>query len=225
MSLSIVFKDINDFEHSTEYYNYLDNLLSVSNNKLNILIEECIDGYTYNCAKLLYFLYKDKYVCGKLKTKLWFCFNGLKWQQTELGPYKELSTNILYLFERYKYLQEKENNDSNNETNSFEKINNLILKLKNVNYKENVCKECLYLFYSEDFISQLDKKYNLICFNNGVLDIKNKTFRNGFKDDYISLSIDKEYNQNNIENINSTIEKFVAFRQKILNKRKPIYLF
>ena len=119
----------------------------------------------------------------------------------------------------------KENNDSNNETNSFEKINNLILKLKNVNYKENVCKECLYLFYSEDFISQLDKKYNLICFNNGVLDIKNKTFRNGFKDDYISLSIDKEYNQNNIENINSTIEKFVAFRQKILNKRKPIYLF
>lgn len=238
------FKDIDDFTNTNEYYIYLDNLIIESikyEKKLIHLLDECIDGYTYNCARLIFYLYKNKYVCGKLKNKLWFMFNKLKWQQTELGPYKELSTNILYLFERYKKIKEKEYNEIiNNKENYeninikseeeyfnvfFEKIDNLILKLKNVNFKENVCKECLYLFYDDTFIHKLDKKYNLICFSNGILDIRSKSFRLGQKDDYISLSIDINYEQSNIENINNTIEKFIEFRNKILIKRKPVYLF
>ena len=71
-------------------------------NKLFNLIEQSVNGYIYDVAKVVHYLYKDKYVCGKLKSKLWFHFQNHKWKETELGPYKEISTNVLNLFEEYK---------------------------------------------------------------------------------------------------------------------------
>lgn len=192
--------------------------MSLDDNKLLKLIEECINGYTYDVAKVVHYLYKDKYVCGKLKNKLWFHFENHKWKDTELGPYKELSTNILNLFEEY-----KNKLDDVNDKIIIDKTESLILKLKNVSFKENICRECLYLFYKPDFIYGLDREINLICFNNGVWDIQNKTFRNGEKEDYISLSIDMTYN--NSENIDIAINQFIDYRKKILNKRSPNYVF
>ena len=192
--------------------------MSLDDEKLYSLIEESINGYTYDIAKVVYYLYEDKYVCGRLKNKLWFHFVNHKWKETELGPYKELSTNILDLFEEFK-------NKLNPEENKglIEKTETIILKLKNVTFKENICKECLYLFYKPDFIHSLDRNINLICFRNGVWDISNKTFRKGEKEDYISLSIDVEYNNN--ADLDYSINQFIDYRKKILNKRSPNYVF
>lgn len=192
--------------------------MSLDDEKLYSLIEESINGYTYDIAKVVYYLYEDKYVCGRLKNKLWFHFVNHKWKETELGPYKELSTNILNLFEEFK-------NKLNPEENKvlIEKAETIILKLKNVTFKENICRECLYLFYKPDFIHSLDRNINLICFRNGVWDISNKTFRKGEKEDYISLSIDMEYNNN--ADLDYSINQFIDYRKKILNKRSPNYVF
>lgn len=192
--------------------------MSLDDKKLYSLIKESINGYTYDIAKVVYYLYEDKYVCGRLKNKLWFHFVNHKWKETELGPYKELSTNILDLFEEFK-------NKLNPEENKglIEKTETIILKLKNVTFKENICRECLYLFYKPDFIHSLDRNINLICFKNGVWDISNKTFRKGEKEDYISLSIDMEYNNN--ADLDYSINQFIDYRKKILNKRSPNYVF
>lgn len=192
--------------------------MSLDDEKLYSLIEESINGYTYDIAKVVYYLYEEKYVCGRLKNKLWFHFVNHKWKETELGPYKELSTNILNLFEEFK-------NKLNPEENKvlIEKTETIILKLKNVTFKENICRECLYLFYKPDFIHSLDRNINLICFRNGVWDISNKTFRKGEKEDYISLSIDMEYNNN--ADLDYSINQFIDYRKKILNKRSPNYVF
>lgn len=192
--------------------------MSLDDKKLYSLIKESINGYTYDIAKVVYYLYEDKYVCGRLKNKLWFHFVNHKWKETELGPYKELSTNILDLFEEFK-------NKLNPEENKglIEKTETIILKLKNVTFKENICRECLYLFYKPDFIHSLDRNINLICFKNGVWDISNKTFRKGEKKDYISLSIDMEYNNN--ADLDYSINQFIDYRKKILNKRSPNYVF
>lgn len=192
--------------------------MSLDDEKLYSLIEESINGYTYDIAKVVYYLYEDKYVCGRLKNKLWFHFVNHKWKETELGPYKELSTNILNLFEEFK---NKLNPDENKVL--IEKTETIILKLKNVTFKENICRECLYLFYKPDFIHSLDRNINLICFRNGVWDISNKTFRKGEKEDYISLSIDMEYNNN--ADLDYSINQFIDYRKKILNKRSPNYVF
>ena len=43
--------------------------------------------------------------------------------------------------------------------------------------KNNIMSEAADLFYVEDFYGMLDSNPNLICFKNGVVDIKNKVFR------------------------------------------------
>ena len=53
-----------------------------------------------------------------------------------------------------------------------------LIKLKDIPLKK-ICRECLYLFYKPSFIYRLDRNINLICFNNGVWNMQNKTFRNG----------------------------------------------
>lgn len=186
--------------------------------KLLTLIENGVNELnSYDIAKIVYYLYKDDYVCGKLKNKLWYHFEDHKWKQTELGPYKELSTNIVNLFEEY-----KKNNINNEQV--IDKVNAIVFKLKNVSFKESVCRECTYLFYDSDFIMNLDRNINLICFNNGVWDIRNKTFRDGVKDDKISLSIGRKYDDND-DKLDSIINQFIQFRKKILEKRSPNHIF
>jgi hypothetical protein len=187
--------------------------------KLLDLTENCLTNYSYDIAKLVYYLYKEKYVCGKLKNKLWYHFKNNKWQVTELGPYNEISNNIVKLFDKYKL----ESNNINNEER-INKIDILIMKLKNVSFKETICRECIYLFYDPDFIKKLDKKMNLVCFHNGVWDINNKILRPGLKNDYISLSIDADYNGEN-DNIDYIINQFIEFRKKIVAKRMPNHEF
>tara|TARA_B110000259_G_scaffold184335_1_gene231193 strand:+ start:568 stop:1149 length:582 start_codon:yes stop_codon:yes gene_type:complete len=182
---------------------------------LNLIVNGINSLNSYDIAKIVYYLYDTDYVCGKLKNKLWYHFEDDKWKQTELGPYKELSTNIVNLFEEYK----KQSTDD-----LIEKIDAIIFKLKNVSFKETVCRECAYLFYDPDFIMNLDRNINLICFNNGVWDIRNKTFREGVKADKISLSIGKNYDDTD-DKIDHIINQFIQFRRKILIKRSPNHIF
>ena len=181
------------------------------------LLENCLSNYSYDIAKLVYYLYKEEYVCGKLKNKLWYHFKENKWKVTELGPYNEISNNIVALFEKYKL-------DISHNEDTISKIDNLIIKLKNVSFKETICRECIYLFYDPDFIKKLDRKMNLVCFRNGVWDINNKVLRTGLKEDYISLSIDADYNGES-NNIDYIINQFIEFRKKIVIKRMPNHEF
>ena len=196
-------------------------MFNLNDNKLKNLLIQSLSGNSYDIAKIIYYLYKEDYVCGKLKSKLWFKFNNNKWKTTELGPYNELSNNIVQLY--VKYSETFENNKENEKI--IDQINNIIIKLKNVSFKETVCRECLYLFYDPDFITKLDRKIQLICFKNGIWDMNNKILRSGLKNDYISLSIDSNYNTNEIDNIDYIINQFLEFRKKILIKRSPNHEF
>jgi DNA gyrase/topoisomerase IV subunit A len=47
--------------------------------------------------------------------------------------------------------------------------------------------------------------------------VKKKTF--------VSLSIDIEYNQQNLDKIDQIINQFIHFRKKVLEKRLPNHIF
>jgi P4 family phage/plasmid primase-like protien len=47
-------------------------------------------------------------------------------------------------------------------------------------------REAMDIFYDGEFFKQIDTKKHLLCFNNGVVDFKNKVFRDGYPEDYIS---------------------------------------
>lgn len=66
-------------------------------------------------------------------------------------------------------------------------------KLKQTVHKNNIMKESRELFYDPLFYTKLDTENYFIGCVNGVIDFKNKVFRKGQHDDYISKSTNLEY--------------------------------
>lgn len=219
--------------------------------KLKELINLSINGALFDIATVIYHLFKDEYVSARLKNKLWFKFDGLRWKQIEEGPYYELSTSVLSYYEQYlkellreeyehiMFIKEKDS-DLNLETNSeleimkntlkniqtnLLKINTIMDKLKNVTFKEALCKECLYFFYDPDFIGKLDWKENLICFKDLLYDARTETIKIPEKTDMVSVYIDANYfipqNEEEMYKLKTIIEQFIHFRKNILKKRQP----
>lgn len=212
--------------------------------ELKELIEKSINGTLYDIAQVVYYLLKDDYVSARLKNKLWFKFDGNKWCQIEEGPYYELSTTIVSSYESYlKDLLCTEVTLKNNKAcdnletevkaiddqlkliqSDITKTSSIIDKLKNVNFKESLCKECLYLFYNRDFISELDKNEHLVVFKESVYDLKEKQLRNGEKSDKASIYIDAIYDDviENVDvNYDELVNNFIQFRKNLLKKRHP----
>ena len=56
-------------------------------------------------------------------------------------------------------------------------------------------KECMEVFYDETFAPKLNNNKYLIAFNNGVYDLKKKTFRDGIPEDFLSMKMAVDYNE------------------------------
>ena len=108
-------------------------------------------------------------------------------------------------------------------------IEKIIEKLKNVSSKESICKECLYLFYDDSFLHCLDTNPNLVCFQNGVVDLVNNKFRKGNSNDNLSIMIDMNFNvpvnEEEKNKFNEIFDKFHAYRKIIINKRRNRLVF
>jgi hypothetical protein len=209
----------------------------INNDKLRELLYLSTSMSLYDIAKVVHFCYKKHYIVGKIKNKLWYVFDGIKWKITEVGPYYRLSSEIVELYERIKQEEENKLNELNDgQQNEVEEcmkkiniFNNLIQKLKNVNTKEQICKECLYLFYDPDFMYRLDTNFNLICFENGVLNLETNKFGIGYPDQYLSIMINCDFsfpsNNNEKKELTNIFDLFKTFRLNILKKRKNKLIF
>ena len=72
-------------------------------------------------------------------------------------------------------------------------INSLIDRLKDAPFKKNVMSEAADMFQDELFLKKLDENRDLLGFENGIYDFTTNTFRDGKRDDYISLSTGINY--------------------------------
>ena len=214
-----------------------------------------LDGSLYDIAVVVHYLYHDTYKVTKIKTKSWYNFDGLKWKLSELGPYYKLSSDVVSIYEYFmkdeeqkkKILEDRllhteithvsENGINNDKVkNELKKkianilcFNKIIEKLKNVNTKETICKECVYLFYDPEFNNCLDINPDLICFQNGVLDLQKNKLRYGQRSDNISITVNAVFKQpkTNIEKqeFSKMLEDFQKFRKKIISKRQSRLVF
>lgn len=199
------------------------------------LVYKSLDDSMYSIALLVHYIYETKYKVAKIKSKCWFVFDGIKWKQTELGPYYELSIDIVNIYLHFLQREMKNVMSESDETiketidTNIQKFNKIIDKLKNVNTKENICKECLYLFYDCDFMNKLDTNPHFVCFQNGILDLQENKFRKGYSDDFISLSIDMIFSTPTTKKykheMSIIIDNFQNFRRKIINIRKNKLIF
>lgn len=92
------------------------------------------------------------------------------------------------------------------------------MRLVSTNDKKNIMTEAKELFHDSLFMEKLDTNQYLLCFENGVVDFKEKVFRNGYPEDYVSKSTKIEYIAVNPARDARTVDEINDFMRKLFPK-------
>ena len=192
-------------------------------------------------AKTLYLMYESRYVCASLKHNVWYEFRKHRWYEIESGVSlrKKISKELALEYVRFRKFciqmaesamddelpenleYEMDDDDFTEEVSDEEWLSmasicdEVIIKLKTKGYKDSLLGEAKELFYQERFEEQLDERHELLGYENGVIDLDKRIFREGRPDDYITLSTKTKYDPKYKEKI--------EYKQ-IMDFLKQIYL-
>ena len=174
----------------------------IRQNTIDHFIEESISTPTdYDFAMVLYQLYKEKYVCTNIKNRTWYRFSNHRWEKDNGNSLRlNISRQMysLYIIKRNNLRDQMCNCDPSSEIyeklkKKLNSVNELVQKLKKTADKSNIFKEACEIFYDDKFNKRMDENRYLMCFTNGVVDIKNKCFRDGLPEDYITKCTNVPY--------------------------------
>lgn len=155
-------------------------------------------------AEVLFTMYGDEYKCVSITNNLWYKYEEPRWIKIDAGV--NLRKNIsgplrsLYDAKAIEYMTLRSNLADDEDPRKSKKIDKYIEKMLTVyrrlgstSDKKNIMTEAKELFYDRSFIEKLDANPNIICFKNGVVDFKLKTFRRGTPEDYLTKSTNSDY--------------------------------
>jgi len=193
---------------------------------IDYYIEKSLESSTeYDFAEVLKQMFKDKYVCLSYKKSTWYVFKNHRWVLDEGLSLRERISKDMY--DLYSNKCDQVNNevfeysDDDNRCEYLKKKSKVIgeikIKLKKTNDKNNIMREAAEIFYDGDFIKNMDTNKYLLCFNNGVIDFKNKIFREGYPEDYITMTTRINYVPYDEENaeFKSTCETIKVFMEQL----------
>ena len=176
----------------------------------------------FDIANVLKQLYKDEYVCVSIKHNIWYRFQNHRWVEIDSGTTlrKAISTelNDIYAVKLKNIENTIDTLESQDETNDLiktlkkkmGKILDIRLRLVTTNDKKNIMTEAKELFHDPLFMDKLDINPYLLCFENGVVDFKEKVFRKGYPEDYVSKSTCIDYIGNHDAKTIAEINDFMA---------------
>lgn len=179
----------------------------VNEQSVDHYIEETIkteQATDFDLAMVVFQVFKEQFVCASVGKNIWYEFLSHRWVECDEGNTLRLliSRDIYRLY--YRKLQLLMDELRRYETGSeqfvhikklTEKITAINVKLKTTTYKNNIMREVKTLFYDKKFYDNLNANPYLLCFKNGVMDFKQKCFRDGQPDDNISKCTNLEYVQ------------------------------
>lgn len=192
-------------------------------------LETSLSGSHYSIAKAVFSIYKDRFRVDDIKNTEWYEFDSIRWKRSHL-------MNILISEELPKYyraikisdtsIQTKDlqdflvNNDRIDANLRNQMVDGIISKLENVSFKNNIISQITYLFktHDQEFYNNLDSKTFLIGFKNGVYDLREREFRKGSQEDYITFSTGYDWIE--YEESNQQVQDIYKFLGQIIpNKR------
>ena len=177
---------------------------SIRKETIDFFISQTIQTATeFDLASVLFNMYKDRFVCTSIKNKTWYEYINHRWHEIDSGNTLRLSISKemheIY-FDKTCETTNKAHSlgdpgDPNREKlmKVSQKITDICTMLKKTQSKQNIMREACELFYDKEFISKLDRNPYLLCFNNGVVDFKQKIHRKGQPDDFISKCTNIDY--------------------------------
>ena len=91
--------------------------------------------------------------------------------------------------------------------------------MKNSTSKDHICREAKTLFHDKNFTFKENENDYLICFKNGVYDLLNGIFRDGYPEDYITKCTNIDYiPYDELEN-----DKYRQHKEDIINFMEQLY--
>jgi len=184
-------------------------------------ISGALSGSHWDIAQMLYAEYGDEFVCASVRNKNWFQFRHHKWEEIEEGIYlrARISSVICPL------IIEENNKTMTNLCGTMDPLEEakyktkqkllhaLALNLKKSPFKTNIMKECVEVFYDSRFKEKLNQNPYLIGFKNGVYDLKECRFRDGYPEDFISKSVPIDYKE--YDETSEEVQQIIEFLQKV----------
>jgi P4 family phage/plasmid primase-like protien len=193
---------------------------TVSNDRM---IRGCGD---YDIAKVLYQLFKDEYVCASVKAGIWYRYKNHRWAEIDSGTtlrnaiseeIRTLYMNKIMILQAREVSGTVEINEEQKKTNQaiITKIGEICSRLGRTNDKKNIMTEARELFYDGTFMKKLDTNPYLLCFNNGIVDFKEKVFRNGYPEDNVSRCTNIDFVQHDPSKHSQIIGEITDFFDKL----------
>jgi hypothetical protein len=174
---------------------YVEQTLNSSNTNAK---EKKVAGSTdFDIATVLYHMLKESYICASIKSNIWYKFNKHRWEINDSGTSlrHDISTTLRKVFIKKveEMLETKESMAEDDDRRvilqrKIDKAEHIIGRLGSTDDKKNIMTEAKELFYDRNFIKTIDTNPYLLCFANGVWDFKDKVFRDGRPEDYITMS-------------------------------------
>ena len=204
----------------------------IKQNTIDYYLEKAFEtGTEYDIAMVLKQMYKDKYVCVSYDKKgIWYQFRNHRWVSDRGLSLRSKISEELYILliskveQMAKEVFEYQDDDERKAflQKKMKIIGELSIKMKRTSDKDHIMREAAEIFYDGEFIRNMDTNKNLMCFNNGVVDFVNETFREGYPEDYITKSTKINYLSYD-ENINNADFKQIAAEiEEFMNKLFPI---
>lgn len=201
-------------------------------NSVDYYLYRTLDGETeYDVARLVFTIYEGQYKCCNIRNKLWYEYKKGRWSEIDSGTTlrNALSSRIskIYHIKVKDTLSSLDDNGPASDADSeavksmrmnADQLSKMALKLKKTAWKQNIMRECCEVFFDKNFMNLLDTNTELLCFKNGVLDIRHKIFREGRPDDYTSLCTDTDYTP-----IDNTNIDHVRIKEEIITFMKQLF--
>ena len=187
-------------------------------------IEETLSCPTeFDFAIVLYQMCKEKYVCSSLVNRSWYIFKDHRWELDRgetLRMFISVEMYNAYQAKVNTWMNEMQHYDPTDERyasmSKRVKIGTEISsRLKRTNDKNNIMREAAALFFDKDFDKNMDSNKWLMCFKNGVIDIKNRIFRDGMPLDYITKSTNINYEHFDVEKHGDISSKILQFMNQL----------
>lgn len=178
----------------------------------------------FDLAMVLYQSCKDEFVCASVKSGIWYQYKNHRWVENDSGTSLRrcISERIrnLYNIKAAKLMEAQANYpEGDDRTINLQKkaqrALEIVAKLGRTTDKKNIMVEAKELFYDRQFIEMTDTNPYLLCFKNGVWDFKDKIFRDGKPEDYITKSTKIEYIPINKERDAIILEELHDFMAKL----------
>lgn len=185
-------------------------------------VAESINGAHNDVAKVLFSLYGTEFVCASISNKIWYQFRGNYWEEIEEGVFLRMRISdeiaALYGSKCKEILDGMITAEEDKATaamfgTKMKLVQKMIANCKSSNFKTQVMKEAMEVFYDRRFKEKLDQNPYLIGFSNGIYDLKENIFRAGRPEDFISKVLPIDYQE--YDESDGPVQDVIEFLSKV----------